>query len=263
MDTVDAMNELAMLATFGGIGEAHALASEALAMGQALDVGSGRLAELFTGRGIAAGFNNRYAEAAADLEFAARLAERAGETVTWSRASSNLSSILVATDAPAAAAAGRRAIELARQLGDRFFLPGAQANTAVALMFTGDWDEAEQLLRQATEADGFDDDSIAAGYVMIWVAMLPALRGEPMAPAGEGTSLIGLRASEDPQDLSAVAMVDAFHAAASGQRADVLAQARVVLKHAAAVGIANEAILWAWPLAARTGAGARRRRRGG
>ncbi len=251
-DAVDAMNELATLATFSGSGDAHRLASEALAMGQALDVGLRRLGELFVGRGMAAVFTNRYAEAAADFEFGARLAERAGDTIGWSRALMNLSSVLTVTDPPAAAAAGRVAMELARQLGHQFFLPGAQANTAVALLFAGDWDEAEQVLRQATEADGFDYDNMAGGYVMIWLATLPALRGEPIAPVGQRSTLTTLRASEDPQDLSAVAMVDAFHAAASGQRADVLAHARVVLKHAAVVGIASEAILWTWPLAART-----------
>ena len=250
-DTVRAMIELTTLEVFGGGPDAHRLASEALALGQALGVGQDRLAELFITRALAAGFQDRRVEAAADLEYAARLADRAGETVIWSRALLNLSSVLLSTDPAGAVAAGRAAVERSRQLGDRFFLPTAMANTVIGLIFIGEWDEANAILLHAMEEAGFDDANLSSGYVAMYASALPALRGELAAIPAEPASLTALRASEDVQDLAAAEFVDALIAAARGELVEALRNARTVLAHAPALGIAHESVLLCWPLAAR------------
>jgi tetratricopeptide (TPR) repeat protein len=251
-DTVAGMLELATAETFAGGPEAHQLASEALALGQALDVGPERLCDLFITRGLAAGFQNRFAEAAADLEYAARLAERAGYTFGCSRALLNVASWIVGTDPPRAAAAGRAAAEHARQLGDRYYLPTAVANQAVALLLTGEWDEAEKILRYAVEDEGLSDDTLSSAHVVTYAAILPALRGDVAAADAAAAGLVAMRSSEDPQDLAAAAVVDALRAAARNEPAEVLRHSRAAIAHAPALGVSHECMLWAWPLAART-----------
>jgi class 3 adenylate cyclase/tetratricopeptide (TPR) repeat protein len=251
-DTVVGMLELATAETFAGGPDAHRLASEALALGQALDVGPERMCELFIIRGLAAGVQNRYAEAAADLEYAARLAERAGYTFGRSRALLNLSSWTLGTDPVGAAAAGRTAAEGARQRGDRYYLPTAVANHVVALLLTGEWDEAENVLRHAVDDEGLSDESLSSAYVAIYAAILPALRGDVAAADGAVASMAAMRTSEDPQDLASANIVDAFCAAARNESAEALRHARAALAHAPALGVSHECVLWSWPLAART-----------
>jgi class 3 adenylate cyclase len=248
-DTVAGMVELATLEAFAGGPDGHRLASEALALGQALAVGGGLMAELFIVRGLAAGFQNRHVEAAADLEFAARLAERVGDTLVVSRASLNLASVLISTDPAASAAAARVAIERQRQLGERYYLPTAIANAAAALILTGEWDELDDMLRQWNEVDGMaDDPGLAAAYVGGYTAILPALRG---IPTEEPRSVAALRTSEDPQDSAAADMIDAFRAMARGDMADASRFAQRVLEQGPALGMTTELVMFSWPLAAR------------
>jgi len=54
--------------------------------------------ELFLARGLAAGFDNRAAEAAADLDYAAQLAERTADSLAWCRA--KMTSSLIGTVPP-------------------------------------------------------------------------------------------------------------------------------------------------------------------
>jgi tetratricopeptide (TPR) repeat protein len=250
-DTVRAMIELAALETFGGGPDAYLLASEALVLGQALGVGTDRLAELFITRSLAAGFLDRWAEAIADLEYAARLAERSGETIMWSRALLNLSSILLATDPAGAVTAGRAAIERSLQLGERFFLPTAMANVVSGLVLIGEWDEADVVLRHAMDEAGFDDDSLSSAYIAMYVCTLPALRGDLAAMPAEPASVTALRASEDSQDQAASEFIDMLVAAARGELVEALRKARIVLSHASALGIGHELVLLSWPVAAR------------
>ena len=251
VDTVYAMTELAVVEIFSGNLDAHGLASEALVLGQAIGVGQEQLAVLFVTRGMAAGMLARSAEAIADFEYAARLAERTGETVQASRAWLNLASILLATDPAEAVAVGRKAIERSQQIGDRFFLPTAFSNTAAGLILIGEWDEADRLLQQAREDLGFEADNLASGFTAMYASALPALRGDVTAIPEEPPSLNALRRSEDPQDLSAADFIDALVAAARGEFAEALRHAQTVLGHVPALGIAHESVLFSWPLAVR------------
>jgi tetratricopeptide (TPR) repeat protein len=254
VDTVDAMIELSTLETFGGGPDAHRLASEALVLGQELGVGAARLAELFITRGMAAGMHDRWVESAADFECAARLAERADETMASSRALLNLASILLATDPAGALTAGRTAIERARQLGDRYFLPTAIVNTALALILVGGWDEADALLQTAVEEPGFDEANVSVGITATYARAVPALRGDVAAIPPEHPGITALRSSEDPQDLAIAVFIDALVAAAQGELAEALRHAQTVLTHAPALGIAHESVLFSWPLGARIAA---------
>jgi class 3 adenylate cyclase/tetratricopeptide (TPR) repeat protein len=251
-ETVIGMAELATLETFAGSPDSYQLASETLVLGQALDVGPRQLVELFINRGLAAGFSDRLAESAADLEYAARLAVRTGNTLGASRASLNLASILLAHDPEAAVVAARAATEGGRQLGERFYLPTSIANLVAGLLFVGDWAEAGDVLQHAVEVDGFGQDaSLSSGYVATYAAMLPALRGDVAALSVDPPGLAAMRASEDPQDLAAVTVVDALVSAAHGRRAEALRHARTALTHAPTLGIATEFVLFGWPLAVR------------
>ncbi len=89
-DTVTALEQLAAVEILSGGPDGDRLSAEALLLGQALDVDAGLLADLFTSRAIALYFANRWAEAVAALEYAARLAEGVGDSARQSRALLNM-----------------------------------------------------------------------------------------------------------------------------------------------------------------------------
>ena len=66
-DTVAALDHLAAVEIFSGGPDAERLSTEALVLGQALDVDAGLLADLFTNRGIAVGFASRVADLLSEL----------------------------------------------------------------------------------------------------------------------------------------------------------------------------------------------------
>ena len=103
------------------------------------------------------------------------------------------------------------------------------------------------MLAQAADADGL------AGIELLACnrAWLAALRGEAPAAQAALAGLGDLRASEDPQSQAAIAVAEAFTAAAPGQPAAALRHARTALDQTAAIGISHEYLRWAWPLAAR------------
>jgi predicted ATPase len=246
-DTVRALGELARLETAAGSPAADALSTEALALGQNMAVDAATLAGLFETRGIHLNHTGLRPQAAAYFREAARLAGQAGDTVLLGRALLNLSDTVTGTDPAAGAEAGRAAAAQLRQAGARDHLAIAVMNLAQALLMTGDWDTAAAEMAQAADADGLAGIEYLACY-RAWVA---ALRGE--APAAQATlaGLGYLRASEDPQDQTFIAVAQAFTAAAFGQPTAALRHARAALNRGAALGISHEYLRWAWPLAAR------------
>ena len=252
-DTVRAMGELASWATFSGTSEAHRMASEALALAQALDVAPAGIMEHFITRGIAADVQNRHAEAVADFEYAARLAERVGESDRWAIAMLNLANALRTTDPAASGVAARAAVERARQLGNQYHLCAAVSNLAVALLLTGDWDEAERELRHSAESDDFEPGSVGFAYTAMYRIALPALRGDRDAMFDSTQDIDGARTSEDAQDVSFGLLVDTFQAVGRGELREALERAQVLLLgYADKLGIAGESIVWAWPIAVRS-----------
>jgi tetratricopeptide (TPR) repeat protein len=246
-DTVDALNQLAALEVFAGSPEADKLSAEALTLGQALGVDAAQLGGLLVTRGIYLLTDSRYAQAIAYHREAARLAGQAGDTIALGRALLNLSDALAATDPAAAAEAARTAAGHLHRAGAREYLAYAIGNLVQALLMLGDWDAAEAELTQATDADGLAGHE----YLACYRGWLAALRGDTATAQAMLAALPDLRASEDPQDKAKVSVVEAFTAAARGQRQDALRHARSTLAHAGEIGISHEHLRWAWPLAAR------------
>jgi class 3 adenylate cyclase/tetratricopeptide (TPR) repeat protein len=248
VDTVRALEELAVVAVFAGSPDADQLTTEALILGQALDLHAEQLSGLLLSRGIYLGIVSRRSQAIAYFRESARLAAQAEDNFALGRALLNLSDVLAVTDPAAAAEAARTAVGHLRRVGIRDHLTYAVTNLAEALLQLGDWDAAEAELAEAVSSYGLADMGQLAGK-RGWLA---ALRGDADSAQTMLAGLSDMRASEDHQDRSMVDVVDAFTAAARGQPETALRRARDALARADTLGISSEALRWAWPLAART-----------
>ena len=156
-DTVRALEQLAALEVFAGSPDADRLTTEVLVLGQDLDVDSGQFAQLLSLRGIYLGTVGRRPEAAAYLRESVRLATQAGDNMRAGTALLNLSDAVVLTDPAAAAETALTAAWHLRRAGAREHLGWAIGNLVQALLMLGEWDAAEQELRQAIDADGLTD----------------------------------------------------------------------------------------------------------
>ncbi len=233
---------------FVGSPDADRLTTEALILGQALDVGPDQISGLLLTRAFYLnGHEQRRAEGIAYLRESVRLATQAGDNFSLGRALLNLSDVLAINDPAAAAEAARAAAGHLRRVGNQTHLAVAIINLVVPLLSLGDWDTAEAALTQAMDSDGLaDDDFLACDRG--WLA---ALRGDADTAGTMLAELGDLRASEDIQDKALISTVEAFTAEARRQPADALRHARAALAHKDALGISNESLRWAWPLAAR------------
>jgi class 3 adenylate cyclase/tetratricopeptide (TPR) repeat protein len=246
-DTVRALEELATLEVFAGSPDADRLTTEALTLGQALDVQARQLGGLFLTRAVYLGTGGRRPEAVAYLRESARLAAESGDNLGLGRALLNMSDVLSVTDPPAGAEAARSAKEHLRRAGARDFLTFAVANLAQALMMLGDWDAADRELTEIMDTERLVDDD----YLFCQRGWLAALRGDAATAETMLGRLRDLQASEDPQDKAVIGIVEAFTAAARRHPETALTSARAMLAHADALGISHDFLRWAWPLAAR------------
>jgi class 3 adenylate cyclase/predicted ATPase len=247
-DTVSALGELAALEIFAGSSDADRLSTEALTLGEALDVGARQLAELFATHGIYLAIAEQRAQSIAYLRESARLATQAGDSFTLGRALSNLSDVLAATDPAAAADTARTAIGHLRRVGNSDGLAFATGNLAEALLDLGDWDSAEAELAQSADSDPLAE----VEYILYHRAWLAAMRGETATVTTILAGLSDLRASEDLQDEALISIVEAFTAASRRQPLEALGYTRAMLAHADVLGVSSVLLRWAWPLAART-----------
>jgi class 3 adenylate cyclase len=247
-DTVHAMKELAAVAVFAGSPDADQLTTEALILGQALDVSAEQLSGLLMNRGIYLSTASRRSQAIAYIRESVRLAAQADDNVSLGTALLNLSDVLAVTDPAAAAEAARTAVGPLRRVGLRVHLAYAVTNLGEALVQLGDWDAADAEFAQAVNAYGLADIKQLACQ-RGWLA---ALRGDADSAETMLAALTDLRATEDPQEQSMVSLTEAFTAAARGQLETALRAARDTLALADALGISSESLRWAWPLAART-----------
>jgi class 3 adenylate cyclase/tetratricopeptide (TPR) repeat protein len=247
-DTVRALTQLAALEAATGSPDADRLSTEALTLGQALDVDTGTLGGLFVGRGIYLSSAGRRLEAAAYFREAVRISTHVGDNLSLGRALMDLSDALAVTDPAAAAEAARAADGHLRRVGARNYLAIAIINLVQALLMLGDWDAAETELARAVEADSLADQK----YLACYRGWLAALRGDATTAETMLAGLRDVRASEDPQDKAMISIVEAFTAAARRQPQEALRHARSALAHADVLGISYEHLRWAWPLAARS-----------
>jgi class 3 adenylate cyclase/predicted ATPase len=247
-DTVRALEELAIVAVFAGSPDADRLTTEALILGQALDVSVEQLGGLLLSRGIYLGAASRRSQAIAYFRESARLAAQAGDNVLLGRVLLNMSDVLAVTDPAAAAEAGRTAVEHLRRVGLRVHMVYAIANLAAELVQLGEWDAADAEFTQAVSSYGLADIE----HLIVQRGWLAALRGDVGMAETMLAELTDTRASEDPQDKALVSVAEAFTAAARSQPENALRHARAALTHADALGISGESLRWAWPLAARS-----------
>jgi tetratricopeptide (TPR) repeat protein len=247
IDTVRALQQLAMLDMGSGSPDADRLTTEALTLGQVLDVGPRLLCQLLIVRGIHLSISGRWAEAAAYLREGARLGAQNGDNMLVGRAQVNMSDALMATDPAAAAEAARTAVRHLRQAGARYFLAAAIVNLTNALRELGEWDAAEAECVQAAESGEMAD----VEYLACQRGWHAALRGDAASAEILRAALHDLPASEDVQDKAMVILLEAFTAVARGQPREALGHARRTLACAEAVGVNHECSRWAWPLAAR------------
>jgi class 3 adenylate cyclase/predicted ATPase len=246
-DTVRALEELAVVAVFAGSPDADRLTTEALVLGQALDVSVEHLSGLLLTRGIYLGTVSRRTQAIAYLRESARLGAQAEDNIAVGRVLLNMSDVLAVTDPAAAAEAARTAVGHLRRVGLRILLVYAITNLAGALVQLGDWDAADTEFVQAVSSYGLAD----VEHLIVQRGWLAALRGDVGTAETMLAELTDTRASEDPQDKALVSVAEAFTAAARGQPENALHHARAALAHADALSISSESLRWAWPLAVR------------
>jgi len=246
-DTVRALEGLATLEAFAGSPDADRLTTEALYLGQALAVDTGQLCDLLNARAAYLFFAGCRAESLAYINETVRLATQAGDRFRLGRALLNLSATLGVSDPATAADAARTSADHLRRAGARDYLATAVLNLAEALIDLGDWDAAEAELTQAIDSDGLADIE----YLVCIASWLTALRGDAATAATKLAALEDLRASESPQDQSALGRAEAFTAVARGQQEEAMRHARAVLALAPAIGIGHDELAWSWSLAAR------------
>ncbi len=246
--TARALAELALLAVFSGSPDADRLSTEALVLGQALDVDVSTLTTLFLTRAICLATQDRRAQQVAYLRETVRLATKAGDNVTLGRALLNLADAEMPTDPAAAAEDARAAADHLLRAGASSTLEAAIANIVSALLMLGDWDGAEAELSAA------DADVLSGGldYLIAMSGLVAALRGDAGTARARMDSLTLLRASDDVQGKTTLSVLSAFTAAAEGQPEQALEKAMATIAHVGALGTTHEAVRWAWPLAART-----------
>jgi class 3 adenylate cyclase/tetratricopeptide (TPR) repeat protein len=247
-DTVSVLADLGALEASTGSPDGDRLTTEALVLGQALDVGPEQLCSLLQIRGVYMVCASRRAQAAAYFRESARLAVQIDDNPLLGGAMLNLSDVLGVSDPATAVEAARTAAGSLRRAGDRLSLAVAVMNLAEALVQLGDWDAAEAEFAQAVSSYGLADIEHLT-CKRVWLA---ALRGDAGTARSLLAALTDMRASEDPQDQAILGLADASAAAASGQPEQALRIARAALGHADALGISCSSLRWAWPLAVRS-----------
>ena len=99
-----------------------------------------------------------------------------------------------------------------------------------------DWDAAPAELGQAMGSDGLADIEPTrrlAGWVV-------ALRGDAATAEATLAALLGLRASEAPQDQATISVAEAFTAAAADRPEEALRCARATLATSGALGLRHK-----------------------
>ena len=246
-DTVRALEMLALIEPLrGNVAAADPASAEALALAQDLDLPAVTLSRLFVTRGIAHLFASHDAQGQADMREGLRLAERAQDSASISRALLNLGDVLM-TIAPLEAAENSRAASAqARRTGNRYVLSTAACNLMQALLLTGGWDEVEQVYTSATDPDAESEDPL----LTYGVTLLRSFRGDKAGLSAVLPTMSRWQQTEDPQDAAEAATALAAAAAFDGDHVGALALAGQALGHKATLGARHDGIRWAWAIAA-------------
>jgi tetratricopeptide (TPR) repeat protein len=250
VETLLTLSELAAVENFAGnSAAAERLTSQLLKMGEGLAVGPDLMANAFLARGTFQTMDGRPAEAAVSFREAARLAELANRSDIVGHSLSNLANVVGMKDPADALDVTRRAIEPLRRAADRMMIATNYGNMVMALLELGEWDEVAELLGPNGDAAALAD---VEEPIRLAQAQLAGLRGDADSAEELAGTLPTYRSSEDPQDLAAVAVIDALASAAAGRPAGSLSHAKVALSHNdEGLGVGSDLIRWAWVTAAR------------
>jgi ATP/maltotriose-dependent transcriptional regulator MalT len=250
VDTMLTLSELAAVENFAGnVEAAERLTSELLKMGEGLAVGPDLMANAFLARGTFQTMDGRPAEAAVSYRESVRLAELANRSDLVGYSLSNLANVVGMKDPADALDVTRRAIEPLRRAADRMMIATNYSNMVMALLELGEWDEVAQLLGPNGDAAALAD---VEDHIRLAQAQLAGLRGDVESAEELAATLTTYRASEDPQDLAAVAVIDALASAGAARPAEALSHAKVALSHNdEGLGVGSDLIRWAWVTAAR------------
>ncbi len=245
-DTVEALDELSAVENFAATPEAAAVTHEAIVMAEGLAVGPAGMSSVLWAFGIYLTTTDRVVEASMYFEKSAELAAAADHTELLGLALHNLANVELMRDPVAAAATARRGLPSLRRYGNRNLLGFGLTVLVLALVDSGDWDEAAELLAEETDGGLAADEPalLAAGL------LLAALRGEAdLRPAL--AELSGLAVSEDPQDQAALETAEAYVALTEGRLDEVLRLGRQALSKRQGLGIGSDAVRLTWPVTAR------------
>ena len=247
LDTVDALDGLAALENFSAGSGAAAANREAVEMAEGLDAGPSAVASVLIASGIHLSVGSRLVEATMYFEKAAELAAQVDDAETLGYSLLNLANVQIMRDPAAAVATLQRSLPVVRRVGDRGMLGTLTINLAIALVESGDWDQAAQVVAAAAE-DPVVGDEI---FVLLAAAHLAGLRGHTAAAHEALDRLAAMPDTEDPQNRSAIAAAAALVAVTDGQLRDAVRHGRDALSFRDDVGIGADAMRFAWPVTSR------------
>jgi class 3 adenylate cyclase/tetratricopeptide (TPR) repeat protein len=250
VNTMLTLAELAAVENFAGnVPAADRLTSELLLMGEGLGAGPDQMSTAFLSRGTFQTMGGRPAEAAVSFRESVRLAELANRSDLAGYGLANLANVVGMKDPADALDVTRRAVEPLRRAADRMMIATNYGNMVMALLELGEWDEVAELLGPNGDAVALAD---VEEHIRLAQAQLAGLRGDAESAEELAATLTTYRGSEDPQDLAAVAVIDALASAAAGRPAETLSHAKIALSHCdEGLGVGSDLIRWAWVTAAR------------
>jgi hypothetical protein len=158
----------------------------------------------------------------------------------------NHADTLISTDPAAAVVAGRAAVMHCRRVGDRYMLEAAAGNLIEALVYVGEWEEAQEVYHTGVHEDRLDDYVGFNGAGL----MLSVLSGDETELAATMRRLEESSGSDDPQERGTIALARSAVAAFAGRHTEGLAHGRRALGQQEALGFSSCAIRWGWPIAA-------------
>jgi len=220
--------------------EASGYLEQALIMAQALELPV-PLCRALNARAVSYMQQSRFDEAVGLWTVLADIAERNGLTELQSNAVSNIGNVLLARDLPETAERIREAIALSLRTGDSYARLVSTGNLMLSYMFTGRWEEVEQLGDEilASPIEHKEDAHVR-------LACLHAWRGEP---ADEHVAAFDAwRDSDNLEDRFIAMAADNAVVLSQGRNEAVIesgmASVRVAME---AVGPLHESLRLMWP----------------
>jgi len=191
----------------------------------------------------------RAEEAGALYELAVSVSRRFGITQSEMVAESNLADLCMTRDLPGAEEHAKAAMALARRWGRRRNEASAAGNLMYILMMAGRLEEAKRLGTELLSAGG--DDRPGAADIKSRLACVEAIRGNIQAARAHLSGLRDWAESDDVQNRTGYAAVEATVLVAEGSSRKALETARQAIDEAmtGGLGVAHEAVRFAFPIA--------------